>query len=103
MNPELLYQWSEVVGKALGVGKRQAMRLSVFSVGVVWSERCTLSKVAERLAGVMGIHMDSVQRRLQRTLKDAKLKPKAIQRQWAKWVLSRVDSREYVLLWMRRN
>jgi Transposase DDE domain len=98
MNPEVLYQWSEVIGEALGLGKRQAKRLSVFSVGVVWSERCTLSKVGERLAGVLGIQMDSVQRRLQRTLEDVTLKRKEIQRAWAKWVLSRVDSREYVLL-----
>ncbi len=98
MNPEVLYQWSEVVGEALGLGKRQAMRLSVFSVGVVWAERCTLSKIGERLGGVLEIHMDSVQRRLQRTLEDPKLKRKDLQRRWATWVLSRVDSREYVIL-----
>ncbi len=98
MNPEVLYQWSDVIGEALGLGKRQAMRLGVFSVGVVWAERCTLSKVGERLAGVLGIHMDSVERRLQRTLEDPKLKRKDLQRAWAKWVLSRVDSREYVIL-----
>lgn len=98
MNPDVLYQWSEVVGEALGIGKRQAKRLSVFSYGVVWSERCTLSKVGERLAGVLGIQMDSAQRRLQRTLADPQLKRKDVQRQWVKWVLSRVDSREYVLL-----
>ncbi len=98
MNPEVLYQWSEVVGEALSLGKRPAQRLSVFSVGVVWSERCTLSKVGERLAGVLGIQMDSVQRRLQRTLEDPKLKRQEVQRVWAKWVLSRVESREYVLL-----
>jgi hypothetical protein len=74
------------------------MRLGVFSVGVVWAERCTLSKVGERLGGVLGIHMDSVERRLQQTLEDEKLKGKALQRAWAKWVLSRVDSRVYVLL-----
>lgn len=98
MNPEVLYQWSEVIGEGLALSKRQAMRLSVFSIGVVWSERCTLSKVGERLAGVLGIQMDSVQRRLQRTLEDPKLKRKEVQREWAKWVLSRVDSREYVIL-----
>src|SRR4051812_7056176 len=98
MNPELLYQWREVIGEGLALNKRQAMRLSVFSVGIVWSERCTLSKVAERLGGVLGIQMDSVQRRLQRTLEDGKLKGREVQRRWAKWVLSRVDSGEYVLL-----
>ncbi len=98
MNPEILYQWGEVIGEALGLGKRQAMRLSVFSIGVVWAERCTLSKVGERLGGVLGIQMDSVQRRLQRTLEDPKLKGRAVQRAWVKWVLSQVDSREYVLL-----
>src|SRR5215831_4482865 len=98
MNPEVLYQWSETVGEALRLGKRQAMRLSVFSVGVVWAERCTLSKVGERLGGVLGIQMDSVQRRLQRTLADPMLKGKQVQRAWAQWVLSRVDSREYVIL-----
>jgi len=98
MNPELVYQWSESIGEALGLGKRQAKRLGVFSVGVIWAERCTLSKVGERLAGVLGIQMDSVQRRLERTLEDAKLRGKGIQRAWAKWVLSQVDSREYVIL-----
>jgi hypothetical protein len=98
MNPEELYQWSDAVGEALGLGKRQAKRLGVFSVGVVWAERCTLSKIGERLGGVLGIQMDSVQRRLQRTLEDPTLKRKDLQRAWAKWVLSRVDSREYVLL-----
>lgn len=100
MNPELLYQWSEVIGEALGLGKRQAKRLGVFSLGVIWTERCTLSKVGERLGGVLGIQMDSVGRRLQRTLEDKKLRGKGIQRAWAKWVLSRVASEEraYVLL-----
>ncbi len=63
MNPDVLDQWSEGVGEALGLGKRPGLRFGVFSVGVVWAERCTLSKIGERRGGVLGIPMDSVERR----------------------------------------
>ncbi len=31
----------------------------MLSLGIIWSERCTLWKVAERMAGVLSIRMDS--------------------------------------------
>jgi len=98
MNPEILYQWTEQIREGLGVEKRQAKRLAVFSYGVVWSERCTLSKVSEKVAGLLGVRMESIERRLQRTLGDKKLQSKRVQDAWVKWVLRSVDSRTLVIL-----
>lgn len=98
MNPEQLYQWAEVIGECLGVEKRQAKRLAVFSWGVVWSERSNRSKIGERLGGELGIRMDSVERRLQRTLEDPKLQSQRLQQAWARWVLSRVLGQEMAFL-----
>ena len=98
MNQELLYQWTGQIGEHLGVEKRQAKRLALFSYGVVWSERCTLSKVGERVAGMLGVRMGSIERRLQRTLGDKKLQSKHLQEAWAAWVLRSVDSRTLVIL-----
>jgi hypothetical protein len=98
MNQEILYQWTEQIQASLGVERRQAKRLAVFSYGVVWSEQCTLSKVGERMAGILGVQMERVERRLQRTLEDKQLQAKWLQGAWAKGVLSRVDSQTTVLL-----
>src|SRR5258706_922058 len=98
MNQEILYQWIEQIQENLGIQRRQAKRLAVFSYGVVWSERCTLSKVGERLAGLLGVRMESIERRLQRTLEDKKLQANRLQKAWANWVLRGVDSQTMVLL-----
>jgi hypothetical protein len=98
MNPELLYQWADVIGDCSGVGKRQAKRLAVFSCGVVWSERCTLSKVGGRLGEAPGIRMDSVERRLQRTREDPKLSSKRLQQAWMRRVLRSLMGQELAVL-----
>jgi hypothetical protein len=98
MNQEELYQWAEQIAGKLGVGKRQGKRLAVFSAGVVWSEESRMSKIGERLGGMLGVRMDSVERRLQRTLDDKKLRSRGVQQAWARWVLSSLDSEEVVLL-----
>ncbi len=98
MNREVLYQWTAQIRECLGVEQRQAKRLAMFSYGVVWSERCTLSKVGERMAGILGVQMESVERRLQRTLEDDKLQEQRLQKAWTSWVLRHVDSQTLVIL-----
>jgi hypothetical protein len=98
MNQELLYQWAGEIERSLELSKRQAKRVAVFSIGVVWTERCILSKIGERMGGELGIRMDSLTRRLQRTLADEQLTGQEVQVAWARWVLSRVDGKEMVLL-----
>jgi len=98
MNQELLYQWTEEIRKHLGVEKRQAKRLAVFSYGVVWSERCTLAKVGEKVSGMLGVRMESIERRLQRTLADKKLQVAQLQVAWARWILQSMDSQTLIIL-----
>lgn len=66
MSQRELYQWSEEIRKHLPLKKWQALGLALFSIGIVLAERCTLSKVAEKL--VWRGKADSVERQFQRLL-----------------------------------
>ena len=97
MNSQQLYQWIEQVANDFPVlGKWQAKGLALFSAGVVLAERCTLSKVAEKLL-LVG-KPDSLERRLQRWIANPRLDQKAMSRCWIEAVVRAVASDEWVLL-----
>ena len=99
MNPEQLYQWAATLQLRLRLGKWQALTLAGFSLGVMLSERCQLTRVAERLSD-WG-KADTVERRLQRWLDNERIAIAACQTWWMAWVLStavRAGERVYVLV-----
>ncbi len=96
MSLEILYQWREEIANRLGLGKWSSLGLALFSIGIVLAERCTLSKVSERLA-MMG-KADTVERRLQRLLSQTKVEMTVCLPAWVKWVVSCLSSDEVVLL-----
>lgn len=86
MTSREVYQWSEEIGKQLGMLTYwQRIGLALYSLGMVLAERCTLSKVAERL-GWAG-KADSLERRMQRFIANPRIKVGEIQVAWARWVL----------------
>lgn len=97
MSQEQLYQWSEVIGKHLpSLKKWQALCLALSSLGVVLAERCTLSKVSEKL--VMVGKADSIERRLQRWLSNGRLDIARLQSEWTRWVVNSLGVEEIMLL-----
>lgn len=91
MTSREVYQWSEEIGKQLGMLTYwQRIGLALFSLGVVLAERCTLSKVAERL-GWAG-KADSIERRMQRLIANRGIEIGAVQVAWARWVLSACEA-----------
>lgn len=97
MNSQQLYQWMEQVANDFPVlGKWQAKGLALFSAGVVLAERCTLSKVAEKLL-VVG-KPDSLERRMQRWIANPRLNIEAMSRCWIEAVVRALASEEWVLL-----
>lgn len=97
MNLQQLYQWQEQVATTFsGLGAWQAKGLALFSVGVVLAERCTLSKVAEKL-GQVG-KADTLERRLQRWLSNPRIDDASMSESWIGWVLREFGQREVVLL-----
>jgi len=97
MRQKQLYQWYERIREGLPhLSKPQAIVLAMFSLGVVLAERCGTSKVAERL-GWLG-KADSLERRFQRFLSNARLSGEACCRAWSKWVISKLGEPEIVLL-----
>jgi hypothetical protein len=97
MNREQFYQWRDEIQRQLGISKAQSMGLALFGLGVIWAERSTTSKVAERLGALWGT-MASIERRLQRVLSNPKMDMERIGKRWSRWVLSHFDSLEMVLL-----
>jgi hypothetical protein len=97
MNSQQLYQWNEQVARDFPVlGKWQAKGLAVFSAGVVLAERCTLSKVAEKLP-MLG-KADSLERRLQRWVANPRLDMGMMSRCWIEAVVRQMVSNEWILL-----
>jgi hypothetical protein len=97
MNSHQLYQWIEQVSNNFPVlGKWQAKGLALFSAGVILAERCTLSKVAEKL--LMVGKPDSQERRLQRWLANPRLDTAAMSRCWVEMVAQQLESEAWVLL-----
>ena len=97
MNSQQLYQWIEQVANDFPMlGKWQAEGLALFSFGVVLAERCTLSKVAEKLL-LVG-KPDSLERRLQRWLANPRLDMTAMSGCWIATVARQMASEEWILL-----
>ena len=97
MNSQQLYQWKQQVASDFPVlGKWQATGLAVFSAGVVLAERCTLSKVAEKLP-MLG-KADSLERRLQRWIANPRLDMRILSRCWIEVVVRQMVSTEWILL-----
>jgi hypothetical protein len=99
MNREQLYQWMETLQLRLRLGKWQALTLAGFSLGVMLSEKCQVTRVAETLS-VWG-KADTVERRLQRWLANPRIESAACQARWMKWVLEtavRPGERVYLLV-----
>jgi hypothetical protein len=97
MNSQQLYQWMEQVSNSFPhLGKWQAEGLALFSAGVVLAERCTLSKVAEKL--LMVGKPDSLERRLQRWIGNPRLDSAALSHCWIEMVARQMASEEWVLL-----
>ena len=76
--------------------KWQRRGLAMFSMGMVLSERCTLSKVSETLV-FMG-KADSVERRLQRWLSNERVVLKVLWLSWIRWIMRLIGGEEVVVL-----
>ena len=97
MNLKVLYQWMEQVEKHFpNLKKWQAVGLALFSYGVVLSEQCQVSKVAEKL-GAIG-RIPTVERRLRRWLANDKINVEVSCQAWVKWVWENFELRRAVLL-----
>ena len=96
MNPKQVYQWYDEIRKWLPLGKWQALGLAIFSMGVVLSERSTLSKIAEKLwmIGQVG----SVERRLQRWLANPRIDIRRCCEHWVRWVMSSIQDKGEIIL-----
>jgi hypothetical protein len=70
--------------------------LALFSLGVIWSERSTLTKVAEKL-GRFG-QADSLERQFQRWISNPRIDITVCLRRWIRWVVSAFDHGHLVLL-----
>lgn len=91
-----VYQLFEEIREWLPLKKWQAMGLALFSIGIVLSERSTLSKVAEKLwfAG----RADSLERRFQRWIANPRIEVSTCCQAWVRWVFSSMVDLEEVML-----
>ena len=97
MSQKTLYkQRGEIARRFPQLSKPQVMGLVIFCMGVILSERCTLTKVAEALP-LFG-KPDTVERRLQRWLSNRQIAIADCLRNWVHWVLSCCDSQQLILL-----
>jgi hypothetical protein len=78
------------------LGKWQAEGLALFSAGVLLAERCTLSKVAEKL--LMVGKPDSQERRFQRWISNDRIDEAALSRCWIAQIVQHLASTCWVLL-----
>ena len=89
MSQETVYQWMEEIARHLpNLGKWQVKGLALFSLGVIWSERSTLTKVAEKL-GRFGF---------QRWISNPRIDITVCLRWWIRWVVKAFDHGHLVLL-----
>jgi hypothetical protein len=97
MSQETVYQWMDEIARHLpNLGKWQVKGLALFSLGVIWSERSTLTKVAEKL-GRFG-HADSLERQFQRWISNPRIDMTVCWRGWIRWVVKAFDHERLVLL-----
>jgi hypothetical protein len=97
MSQRLLYQWiDELAHRMPCLGKWQVTGLALFSLGVVWAERSTLTKVAEKLAAFGA--PDSLERRFQRWVSNPRIDIGVCLTWWVRWVVKAFDHDRLVLL-----
>ncbi len=86
MNSPLLYPWCEQVDKAFPhLGRWQKLGLAFLSYGLVLSQSCRLSRVAQHLSG--RVQASAMERRLQRWLANEHLTMSVLFPCWVAWVL----------------
>ena len=96
MSQTTLYQWIEELARRFpGLGRWQVTGLALLSLGVVWSEQSTLTKVAEKL-GQFG-KADSLERRFQRWVSNPRLEVTVCLRWWIRWVMDAFDGERVIL------
>jgi len=97
MSLEELYNWQGQIRAMIGdLGYWQSLGLALYSLGMVVARQSAPSKVAEQL-GLMG-KPDSVQRRLERFIDNARIKWQDCCVAWSGWVLRRVSGTRLILL-----
>jgi hypothetical protein len=97
MSRETLYQWVEELTRRFAcLGKWQVTGLGLLSLGVVWSENSTLTKIAEKM-GQFGTP-DSLERRFQRWLSNPRIDLTVCLRWWVRWVIEAFDHDRIILL-----
>jgi len=86
MNQAELYQWQgQIRHEFKDLGYWQALNLGLYSYGMVLAKHCAPSRVREKLQGIA--KMESIQRRLERWLANARIDWQSCCRAWAGWVL----------------
>ena len=94
---QALSQWTQCVAHHLPhLSKPQAVVLAAFSLGLALARRCTLSAVAEAVAGLG--KPDPVERRLQRVLSTPRVAWQPRMEALAAWVLTRVAPAAVIVL-----
>jgi hypothetical protein len=97
MSQKRLYQWmGQLAQQFPNLNKWQVTGLAIFSMGVVLSERSTLTKIAEGLP-MLG-KPDSLERRLQRWISNPRINITVCFRWWIRWVWSCFDEHRAILL-----
>jgi hypothetical protein len=97
MSQKQVYQWMAQIAHYMpDLGYWQRQGLALFSLGVIWAERSSLTKIAEKLA--MFGKPDSLERRLQRWISNRRIEIAGCQRAWVRWVIGAFDHRRIVLL-----
>lgn len=97
MNLEELYNWQAQIREMIGeLGYWQSLTIALYSLGIVLARQSAPSKVAEKW-GVMG-KPDTVQRRLERFVANARIDWQRCCVAWSRWVLSRYSGVQVILL-----
>lgn len=98
MNQQLVYQnWVDIIQKQFtNLKKWQAIGLALISYGIVLSQSCQASKVSESL-GFMG-RLGSVEKRLKRWLKNARIDIVPCCEVWIRWLWSCCELERPILL-----
>lgn len=97
MNLRVLYQWERAVSSRFSsFTVWQQKRLAIFSLGVALVEHCHQPKIAKVLA--RKVKANSIMRQLQRCIADEKWSVILFSQDWSRWVLSRMASKEIVML-----
>jgi Transposase DDE domain len=97
MSLEELYNWqAQIRAMIQDLGYWQSLVIAMYSLGMVLARQSAPSKVAEKL-GVLG-KPDTVQRRLERFVDNARINWQRGCVAWSRWVLSRYSGEHLILL-----